>query len=436
MKKIFLVIRQELINTFKRPSYLIVAFGIPLLSVLILGGVKLIQARSVEDGAESISPQDEWEMEIEGYVDQSGEIRAIPSDLPEGHLLAFEGETQAKEALASGEISAYYIIPPDYVKTGEIFYVFPETKSLIEDGQKWVMEWTLLVNLQGGDLEVANRIWNPVWDLEERDVSKPAAQGDTRSGEDCSRPGAACESNDLVRIIPSIMAVLFFTSFMNCSTMIFNSIGIEKEDRTLEVLLLSISPRQMLAGKTIGLAIAGLIQTIFWLGAVYILFNLGGSTLNLPDNFTLPIDILIWSLVFFLGGFGVYTSLMAGTGALVPKMKEANAANMLAMSPLFLGYIVGVMAPVTESSDAALPLILSFFPFTSPIVMVMRLTDSFVPLWQLLLSAGFLVITSILTIQATAAMFQAQNLLSGQPFSVKRYFKILFGSIRFSKGKT
>ena len=166
MKKTLLVIRQELINTFKRPSYLIVAFGVPLLAVLILGGVKLIQSRSEEDSGTLISTPEEWQMEIEGYVDQSGLIREIPSDLPEGHLLAYDNEDQAQKALASGEISAYYIIPPDYVKTGEIFYVFPDTKALIKDGQKWVMKWTLLVNLLGGDLEAADRIWNPVWDLE------------------------------------------------------------------------------------------------------------------------------------------------------------------------------------------------------------------------------------------------------------------------------
>jgi len=429
MKKTLLVIRQELINTFKRPSYLIVAFGVPLLAVLILGGVKLIQSRSEEDSGTLISTPEEWQMEIEGYIDQSGLIREIPSDLPEGHLLAYDNEDQAQKALASGEISAYYIIPPDYVKTGEIFYVFPDTKALIKDGQKWVMKWTLLVNLLGGDLEAADRIWNPVWDLEERDISASKAQGNMRSGEDCSRPGTACESNDLIRYIPSIMAGLFFVFFMTSSTMLFNSIGIEKENRTLEVLLLSISPQQLLAGKTIGLASAGLIQTVFWLSAVFTLFNLGGSTLNLPENFSFPIDILSWSLVFFLGGFGIYASLMAGAGALVPKMKEAGAANIIAMTPLFLGYIVGIIAPLAEAADAAAPIILSFFPLTSPIVMVMRLTDSIIPPWQLLLSAAFLFASSILIIRATATMFHAQNLLSGKPFSVKRFFQTLLGRI-------
>ena len=207
--------------------------------------------------------------------------------------------------------------------------------------------------------------------------------------------------------------------------MLFNSIGIEKENRTLEVLLLSISPRQMLAGKTIGLASSGLIQTIIWLAAVFVIFNMGGSTLSLPEGFTFPINILIWSLLFFLAGFGVYASLMAGVGALVPKMKDAGAANFIAMSPLFLGYIIGIIAPLAEAAEAVVPLILSFFPLTSPIVMVMRMTNSVVPVWQLLVSAGLLLVTNVLINRATASIFHAQNLLSGQSFSAKRYFQLL-----------
>lgn len=425
MSKTLLVIRQELINTFNRRSYLVVAFGIPLLAVMILGVVKVVQSRSGESATTSNSPSEEWQMEIEGYIDQSGLIQIIPADLPEGHLISYENEEQAQAALASEEISAYYIVPTNYVENGEIFYVFPESRSLIKDGQEWVMKWTLMVNLLGGDLEAAARIWNPVGELSERIISASPAEGDTAASEACARPGSACEANELIQFIPSIMAILFFMSFMTTSTMLFNSIGIEKENRTLEVLLLSISPRQMLAGKTIGLAAAGLIQTIVWLGAVYTIFNLGGSTLSLPEDFTFPADILLWSLILFLGGFGIYASLMAGVGAMVPKMKDAGAATMIAMGPLLLGYMVGILAPIAEMADAIVPFILSFFPLTAPIVMVMRLTNSLVPLWQLLLSTGLILATNVLINRATASMFQAQYMLSGQPFTVKRYFQLL-----------
>jgi ABC-2 type transport system permease protein len=289
------------------------------------------------------------------------------------------------------------------------------------------MAWTLTVNLLEGDVELADRVRNPAWKVEETSIA-PRTRAGVPVVEDCSRPGAACESNDLIRYMPSIMVAIFYVAFMSSSSMLFNSIGAEKENRTIEVLILSISPRQLLAGKTLGLGIAGLLQTMVWLGAIYISFNLGGSTLSLPENFTFPAEILAWSLLFFFGGYGLYASLMAGAGAMVPRMKEAGIASYIAIMPLFFGYVFGLMAPLAKASDSAFLVFLSLFPLTSPVVMVMRLTDSVVPLWQLLLSVGLTYLTAYLVLRAVAAMFHAQNLLSGQPFSTKRYFQALVGA--------
>ena len=164
---------------------------------------------------------------------------------------------------------------------------------------------------------------------------------------------------------------------------------------------------------------------MIWLGAITTSFNLGGSTLKLPTGFQFPIEIAVWGLLFFIGGFGLYASLMAGAGALVPKMKEAGAASYIAMSPLFAGYIFGILAPLAEASGSRFLVFLSLFPFTSPVVMVMRLTDSIVPVWQLLVSLGLLFGSAYFMQRSAAAMFHAQNLLSGQPFSVRRYVRAM-----------
>lgn len=425
MNKTFLIMRQELSTTFGRPSYLFFAFGLPVLAVLILSGVKLVQGRSSANSKANLAGPAEYQLEIEGFVDHSGLIQTISEDLDD-YLLPYESEAAAQSALESGEISAYYVIPADYVARGEVDYVFPDDKPYLSDGQQWVIKWTLNLNLLGGDLALADQIWNPVWNLETRNLA-PAFEGALVSGEDCSRPGVACESNELVRMMPSILVVVFFITFMSSSSMLFNSIGVEKENRTIELLLLSISPRQLLMGKTLALGIAGLSQTLVWLLSIWGGFNLGGSTLSLPDGFTFPVEIVIWSLIFFIGGFALYASLMAGAGALVPKMKEAGIANFIAMTPLFFGYIFGLMAPLADATGSAFLVFLSIFPLTSPVVMIMRLTDGNVPLWQLLLSIGLLFVTAYFALQMVAAMFHAQNLLSGQPFSARRYLRALAG---------
>jgi ABC-2 type transport system permease protein len=426
MRKTSHIIKQELFTTFRRPSYLFFAFGIPVLAVLILTVINFIQGRP-DDGTTALADtESEWQMEKEGFVDQSGLIQVIPDDLPVGHLSPYLNETQAQHALEVGEITAYYLIPQDYVEHGEIIYVYPDSRSYLSDGQSWVMRWTLTVNLLEGNQDIASQIWNPIWHLDERIIA-PQTQESAISSEDCTRPGSVCESNELVHLMPSIMVALFFIAFMSSSSMLFNSIGVEKENSTIEVLMMSIRPRQLLAGKTLALGFAGLSQTAVWLAAIYILFNLGRSALRLPDGFAFPLDILVWGMIFFLGGFGLYASLMAGAGALVSKMKEAGIANFLAMIPLFFGYIFGLLAPLAGVTDTGFLSFLSFFPFTSPVVMIMRLTDNPVPLWHLLLSAGLLFISAYLALQIVSAMFHSQNLLSGQPFTVKRYLRALTG---------
>lgn len=430
MNKTARVVRQELRNNFGRISYVLVAFGIPILAVLVMGVVTLLQKDSQDLAGPLGTGAGSSELAIEGYVDTAGLIRVIPEDLPPGTLLPFESEDHASEALGKGEITAYYLVPPDYVSSGELFYVYPQSRSLLSDGQAWVMRWTLTYNLMGGDIEAASLVWNPVYQLQETQISPSTAEQSPVAAEDCSRPNSRCQSNELIRLIPSMMVALLFISFMASSNLLFQAIAVEKENRTMEVLLLSISPSQMLTGKTIALGIAGLLQIFTWLAAVWIMFSMGGSTFGLPESFVFPVEILLWSLLYFLGGYAVYASLMAGVGAMVPKMKEASAANFIVLSPLFLGYVVGLMAPLAEASDGALPVALSFIPLTAPVVMIMRLADGSVPVWQLLLSAALLFVSAYYILRLVAAMFHAQQLLSGQSFSISRYLRLLLKSSR------
>ena len=415
MNKTLLVLRYELVATLRRRSFLLMAFGIPLLAILIFAGVTIVKGNST-DSSDVTSETETYELEVEGYVDQSGLVSVVPQGDASDYLAAYADEEQAQQSLASGEIAAYYIVPEDFVETGKVFYVYPDTTSLTSDGQEWLILWTLLVNLLDGDIELADRIWNSI-DLEVTNLA-PEPQQDR---------GLGYQSNLLIRYFPSAMAALFFTIFMTNSTHFLGNISSEKENQTIEILMLSITPRQMLAGKIIGLGITGLLQVIAWLGAIFILMSLGGQTLNLPEEFTFPASILAWGLVFFLLGFAVYASLMAGVGALASKLKEANQAVFVVMSPLFAGYMVGILAPITGAPHAVLPTALSLFPLTAPIVMMMRLTEGSVPLWQLLLSAGLMLVTTYIIVHAVAAMFHAQNLLSGQPFSFKRFANALLG---------
>jgi ABC-2 type transport system permease protein len=406
MSKVLLILRHELLVALGRRSFLLVTFGVPLLVILVMGGLSLVDDdsdRSVAASAESRSKGSS----TEGYVDRSGLIQAIPRTVLRGHLLPYADEAQAQEALASGRIAAYYVIPEDYLERGELFYVYPDARPLTADGQEWKMVTTLFFNLVGGDEDLAERVWNPL-DLEVFDLGTEPRQGST-------------SSSLWTRFFPALMAALFFATFMIGSTLLSESVAAEKENRTIEVLMLSASPLQIFAGKVAGLGAAALLRTFVWMGAVFAALRIGGLRLGLPAGSLFPPSLLAWGLVFFLLGFALYGSLMAGAGALVSRLKEVGQVTYLILSPLLVGYLVGLLAPLADASQRGLPVFCSLFPLTSPIVMMMRLSAGPVPLWHLVASIGLLATTAYLVLRAIAAMFRAQILLSGQPFSVRRF---------------
>jgi ABC-2 type transport system permease protein len=206
---------------------------------------------------------------------------------------------------------------------------------------------------------------------------------------------------------------------------LLNSVSKEKGNQVIEVLLLSTSPRQLLAGKIIGLGVLGLVQTAIWIGTSYSLLALSGRNMSLPAAFALPPSLLIWGLVFFLLGYAVYASLMAGLGALVPNLREASQAVITVIWPLMIPMFLYVA--LLEYPHGALAVGLSLFPLTAPVAMMTRLAATTVPWWQLLLAVVILAATAVLVVRGVAGMFHAQTLLSGQPFSARRFFRALAG---------
>lgn len=420
MRNTLLVMRYELITTLKRRSFLLMAFGIPLIGTLAVIIISSNRSGSIAGRPTSPQPQS-YEAHIEGYVDHSGWIKEIPAPLTEDMLRAFPDEEQAQRALLAGEIAAYYIIPEDVIERGEMTYVIPDRGLSFADNQNWRMQRTFLYNLVGGDEALTDRVWNPM----NLQVTNLSPQESIVGEDDCSSPGYACQSNAIVRMLPLFVVILFLVFLSTGSGLLIRGLSNEKQNRMIEILMASIQPSQLLAGKIMGLGIAGLMQSTVWLGTGYFILTTRAGTLNLPPDFELPASILTWGILYFLLGYAIYASLMAGAGALVPDTKAVSSATWLVMLPLFIGYFIAVTPLGLEAPHGALATVLSLFPLTAPVVMVMRLTVGGLPAWQPALGALLMAASAWLIVRAVARMFHAQNLLSGQPFSARRYLTAL-----------
>jgi len=129
--------------------------------------------------------------------------------------------------------------------------------------------------------------------------------------------------------------------------------------------------------------------------------------------------------VYFLLGYAMYASLMAGLGAMVPNLREASQATCVVILPLiiplfFINALIG-------QPGSTLSVVLSLFPLTSPVAMMTRLATGSVPWWQPFLAAVLQGLTALLIVKSVAGMFRAQYLLTGQAFNVKLFLKALVG---------
>jgi ABC-2 type transport system permease protein len=408
MNKTMLVLKHEIITILSRPSFLFAMFGIPIIGAIVfMVAGQLSKGNPAQNMLTQLISSPSTTLP-EGYVDQSGIIKEIPASVQPGSLLPFPDEASASQALADGKISGYYIVPADYIQSGNITNVRSDFNPLGPSGNSSLLE-TLQVNLLGGDTQLASLLNGPK-KLETVPLS-PAPQ--------------RAESNMLTFFLPYAVTMLFYIIILSAASLLLSSVTKEKENRVIEILMVSVTPRQLLTGKIVGLGLLGLVQTIAWVGTGRILLARSGTTFNLPAAFQLPPSFLVWALIFFLLGYAVYASLMAGLGALVPNLREASQATILVIFPLIIP--IFLLSVLINEPQGLLATVLSIFPLTAPVAMMTRLSAGDVPFWQTLLAAVLLALTALVVLRAVAGMFRAQTILSGQPFSRKLFFNSLFG---------
>lgn len=420
MKKTFQVFRYELGSALRRPSFVFFAFGVPLIAVCGFGVFTIIKRnQSPEVSPEQV--QEEQNLDKEGFVDYLGLIDTIPNDLPQNILVSYQSETDARTALEEGEIEAYYLIPEDFLDQGDVIYVHPKANPLSEGGQFWVMRWAIYVNLLNNDIQLASNIWNP-GHYNRRNLSLESSEGGRPAG-DCTTPGYTCDSNAIIKLLPMGIMVIIYVSIITGGSYLLRLVSSEKDSRVMELLLLSASPNQLLQGKVVSNCLLGFFQVLAWLGAVYIILRIGGTTLNIPPGFEFPISLLVWGLVFYILGYGIYASIMAGAGALTPKLSQSTSVYFIVSIPLMISYLFSLILAMRPHSLLAIGL--SLFPLSAPIMMITRLTVGGVPIWQPTLAAGLSLIFVVIIIRTVAKMFRAQILLSGQPFTLTRFIRTL-----------
>jgi len=206
------------------------------------------------------------------------------------------------------------------------------------------------------------------------------------------------------------------------SSFMLRSVSREKENLTVEVLLVSLRPRDLMLGKVLGLGLVGLLQMGIWLGGSLLTIQRGGSMLAtlgiMLSQVTLPPGFLVWGLLYFVLGYILYASALGAIGALAPNARETGQFTYIVMVPMMIPVLLS--NAFVESPNGALATIVSLFPLTAPTAMLPRLAAGGVPFWQPIVSLVGLAITTYLFVLIAARFFRADTLLSSASMSWAR----------------
>jgi len=391
MNKTLLIFRHEFRHAIKRKGFIIMTLIVPVLALLAIGIFYFVSTGAGPAVVETTTI---------GYVDEVG---GFDQHTTQGNieLVSFDTQDEATAALINYDVPEYFVIPADYTSTGVVNRYTLTRELETPQNITTAIKNFLTSNLLTGEV--------PPETIEL--VEKPLALVTTRlteTGEVATEQGGFGNL-----IIPGIFSLLLALSLQLSCVYLVQGLGDEKESRLIEVLLSSVNTRQLLVGKVLGLGTAGLVQVVVWLASLPLLLNLASSTLGgFFGAIQLPANFIVLGIVYFILGYALLAALSAGVGAISPSAREGQQLipifTLLLFVPLWFSSILFVFP------NNPLWKVLTIFPVTAPIAVMLRLGVTGVAAWELAVSLAVMVLSIILVMFLAIRAFRVYLLMYGK----------------------
>lgn len=428
-KRFLLILQREYMSIVGKKSFIVMTLLMPFLLIL-LGCIPVL--------LQMINTNDEKTVAV---IDETGRYGgAIKSD----DQFDFEYYDQAKSGNArqlydekGKELYAIVIIPRDVEATHQLL-VYSESavsSTLIAHLERSMGKTLTDAKVRSYGIEGLEKI------LKECNV-----EVNVRSIKWSDGGSEETSSTDIAMIVGVALSMLSYFFVLMYGAMIMNSVIEEKTNRIVEVIVSSCKPLELMLGKILGVALVGFTQVAIWavmLGIAGTVLGMGfiGSAVASPeavdaaqamaqssqsDSFVEMllsvnyVQILFFFVVYFIGGFLLYASLFAGFGSAVDQASDASQFT----TPIMIVIIIALYASLAcmENPDGDVAFWCSMIPFTSPMVMMVRLPYD-VPVWQMALSVVLLYGTAIGLTALSAKIYRTGILLYGKKNSFKDVIK-------------
>lgn len=425
LAKVWTILTFELRSAVTRPSYLFMTFGLPVFFALIGGLPAWLQREQIAEELERVSVYaavdrsgllylGEREREIDELED---DVREALARLPEPRrvvvhasvaLLPVDTEDEARQMLHDGWIDGVIVVPRDVVGGESLRMIVPSRPSPLDVSAATTKRHVRTLLIQGllherVPIEVSERVRDPLEHLQHFEMDQ---DGQLHEVEDVGLSALARF------LVPLTLSMLLLMALMTTGGYLVQAIGSEKENRVIEVLLATVRPQELLAGKLLGLGLAGMLQFSIWAAGLGVTF---AGLLGVLSDVSVPVPwgAIALAPVLFVIGYLFYGSLMLATGSLGRSASESQKLTMmwgmLALLPMLF------LPAFLDDPNGLGPLIMHWVPFTAPLAIVLRMAQDpdGVAAWEIGGSVGVLVVCTWLSIRIGARLFRVGVMLSG-----------------------
>lgn len=394
-----IIFEEEFFRQLRRTSWRVFTIGVPIIMLIATYIVPLVVDTFSGGDDDSSLNGDKI-----GYIDHSGitdSLVGIPG------LIRMSGLDSGTQALVDEEIRALFVIPDDYVVTGEVDWYRRGSGLAAEDNSGDAFHNVLRMAVADNGLS----------DQEVTRVLRPATYTLFKV-DDQGRPDSSGSlSDEIAQAAPAfIFAILLLFSIFVGSGSLLQSVTEEKENRMIEMLVTATSPLSIMLGKVLGLGAAGLLQIAIWLAvAAFSIPQISGQFTELASLKLDPL-LIVLMIAYYFAGYFVFAAFMAAIGAASTSVREASQISAIVMIP---GVIpIYLSALIMPNPDGGLARALTFFPLTSSTASMMRIAGGTEALYEVF--AGLLVtaLSGVFLLWLSARVFRAGLLLYGQRMSI------------------
>lgn len=229
------------------------------------------------------------------------------------------------------------------------------------------------------------------------------------------------ELNQARGLVYFLLFIIYFAVIMYAS-MIATEVATEKSSRVMEILISSVSPIKQMFAKILGIGLLSLTQLVVMLGVGYYsvtqnLDQLQGGFFEFFGFGDVPVETIVFAVIFFILGYFLYATLAAFLGSLVSRIEDVQQV----ITPMTLLVVAAFMMAMfgLGQPEATFVKVTSFIPFFTPMLMFMRVGMLNIPLWESSLSIAILILTIILLAVFGARVYKGGVLMYGKSSSLK-----------------